>query len=78
MGGVVHIEAIVGIAAKIIVSWRLQEYPIFMPKIYLVLITRIRNHYITKNALNTSNFILSIANIINVVPHALKGRFEKM
>ena len=48
---------------------------------YLVLITgqgtRIRNHYITKDARNTSNFILSIANILNVVPHALKRRFRK-
>merc|ERR1719370_2798977 len=45
VGRVVHIEAIVGIAAKIIVS---------------------------------SNFILSIANIINVVPHALKMALKKL
>merc|ERR1712079_759084 len=44
VGRVVHIEAIVGIAAKVIVS---------------------------------SNFILSIANIINVVPHALKMALKK-
>merc|ERR1719270_2366583 len=45
VGGVVHIEAIVGIAAKIIVSF---------------------------------NFILSIANIINVVSHALKMALKKL
>merc|ERR1719270_2226169 len=45
VGGVVHIEAIVGIAAKIMVS---------------------------------SNFIFSIANIINVVSHALKMTLKKL